>query len=217
MKPFIEICAVSPELCAEAWARGARRVELCRQLDVGGLTPSYAEIRAAREAAPQLAINVLVRPRAGDFVYTKSEQEIMFRDIEACQKAGVNGVVLGCLRSDGSLDYDLLKAFCSAAGQGGQKPLSVTFHRAIDAARDPLGELRSIKDCGCERILSSGGKNSAEYGTALLKQMVELGRACGLAIMPGGGIRASNLPKIAQETGAAEFHSSSLEVLDVEL
>lgn len=206
-KYMIEICANSVESAVEAQKGGADRVELCAGMPEGGTTPSYGEITTAREMLTTTALNVIIRPRGGDFLYDKTEQRIMLRDIEMACEVGVDGVVFGCLTPEGDVDKEVMKELIRAAGG---KP--VTFHRAFDMCRDPYKALDDLISLGCKRILTSGQQDSAEKGISLLKELVT--RAGNdIIIMPGCGVNKNNIAKLAKETGAKEFHFSARETI----
>lgn len=206
-KRIIEICANSAQSCVEAEAGGATRVELCAAIPEGGTTPSYGEIRAAQELTSRIAINIIIRPRGGDFLYTPAEIKSMLYDIQMAKELKVHGVVVGCLTAEGAIDIDLLKRLVEAA-----KPLSVTFHRAFDVCRDPFVALEQIIEAGCDRILTSGQEKDAVTGIPLLAELVK--RAAGrIIIMPGCGVRENNIAQIEAETGATEFHTSARHVV----
>jgi copper homeostasis protein len=192
-----------------AQARGATSVELCSSLEVGGITPSYGEIYAARKAVDNIALHVLIRPRAGDFFFSKFEMEAMLADIDACQKLGVDGVVIGCLTKDGDVDKIKLSYLVEAA-QG----LAITFNRAIDYARDPLQALEDVIEGGCGRILTSGGRKTAIEGAPLILRFIEQSGSRAV-IMAGGGIRPDNILETVEQAGAICIHTSCMEVLDV--
>ena len=202
MKRIIEICANSAQSCVEAEAGGATRVELCAGIPEGGTTPSYGDIVIAREVLQNTRLHVIIRPRSGDFLYSPIEQRIMLKDIDNARRLGADGIVLGCLTADGEVDIPLMKKFMEAV-----QDISVTFHRAFDMCRDPFQALQTIEKLGCARILTSGQSNSAETGLPLLKELVA--RARNVIIMPGCGVNAANVRKIAESTGAFEFHLSA--------
>lgn len=204
---IIEICANSAQSCVEAQAGGARRVELCAGIPEGGTTPSYGEIRMAQQSAPNIDINVIIRPRGGDFLYTTKEVETMLYDIELCKQLGVHGVVFGCLTDDGNIDVSLMRRLMNAAA-----PLSVTCHRAFDVCRDPFKAMEELIDLGCDRILTSGQQPDAVKGIPLIRQLVERAGER-IIIMPGCGVRENNIALIERETGAREFHSSARRVV----
>ena len=197
----IEICTNSAESVRAAVAAGADRIELCAGMPEGGTTPSYGEVALVRELIPA-GMHVIIRPRGGDFLYSEEECEIMCRDIEMARKIGVDGVVIGCLTADGEVDADKMRKLMSVAGD-----MSVTFHRAFDMCRDPYRALEVIEQLGCHRILTSGQQASAEAGISLLKGLVD--RARRVIIMPGCGVNGGNIRKIAEATGACEFHLSA--------
>ena len=209
MKPIriIEICANSAQSCVEAEMGGAKRVELCAGIPEGGTTPSYGEIMTARELTSTIDINVIIRPRGGDFLYTPAEVQSMLHDIEMCKQLGVHGVVFGCLTKEGDIDVTLMRRLMDAA-----KPLSVTCHRAFDVCRDPFVALEQLIELGCDRILTSGQQSDAVKGISLIAELVK--RAANrIIIMPGCGVREENIVKIEQETGAKEFHTSARSIV----
>src|SRR3569623_999907 len=200
--PLLEVAANSVASALAAQEGGAGRIELCAALELGGVTPSYAEIATARDRLV-IPLYVLIRPRPGDFLYNDFECEVMLRDIEACVALGCNGVVLGMLDAAGSVDQARCRALIAAAGQ-----LGVTFHRAFDMVADQAQALEAVIESGCERVLSSGGQPSAAEGAARLRALVT--QAAGrVAVMPGAGIHAGNIAALAQATGAREFHASA--------
>lgn len=204
---IIEICANSAQSCVEAEAGGAKRVELCAGIPEGGTTPSYGEIRMAQRLTSKIDINVIIRPRGGDFLYTEAEIGSMLLDIELCKQLGVHGVVFGCLTKEGDIDLPLMRRLIETAA-----PLSVTCHRAFDVCRDPFRAMEELIDLGCDRILTSGQQSDAVKGIPMIKQLVE--RADDrIIIMPGCGVREENIALIEQETGAKEFHTSARSVL----
>jgi copper homeostasis protein len=203
---LLEIAANSLASALAAQDGGADRIELCAALEVGGLTPSPAQIALARERV-RLPLYVLIRPRAGDFVYSELEFEVMQRDIEACVALGCDGVVLGALDHEGNVDRDRCGGLVAAA-----RGLGVTFHRAFDLSRDLRGALEDVVALGCQRLLSSGARASAQAGVETLCELVA--QAAGrIAVMPGGGIDASNVAAIRAATGACEFHASAKRLL----
>ena len=207
MKRIIEICANSAWSCVEAEAGGASRVELCAGIPEGGTTPSYGEIKTAQALTSKIDINVIIRPRGGDFLYTEAEIQSMLLDIELCKQLGVHGVVFGCLTREGDIDVPLMRRLIEAA-----KPLSVTCHRAFDVCRDPFAALEQLIELGCDRVLTSGQQATAEMGIPLLKQLVEKA-GDRIIVMPGCGVRENNIARIEAETGAKEFHTSARSVV----
>lgn len=201
-KSKIEICANSVESAMKAQEGGAHRVELCAGIPEGGTTPSFGEIRMARQLLQQTKLHVIIRPRGGDFLYTQLEQEIMLHDIKVARQLGADGVVFGCLTAEGNVDIPAMKKLMNAVGD-----MSVTFHRAFDMCREPKEALEQIIELGCHRILTSGLEATAPEGIATLKALIE--QADGrIIIMPGCGVNPSNILQIAEETGAYEFHFS---------
>lgn len=201
-KITLEICAGSVASCIAAEEGGASRIELCDNLLEGGTTPSYATIALAREKV-KIDLYPIIRPRGGDFLYDDLEFAIMQKDIRLCKELGCNGVVIGLLTADGKVDIPRSKALVELAW-----PMGVTFHRAFDMTEDPLQALEDIIATGCERILTSGQRNTAVEGIPLLKTLVE--KAGGrIAIMVGSGVRANNITDLVKETGATEFHTTA--------
>lgn len=198
-----EVCANSVESCVEAQRGGADRVELCAGIPEGGTTPSYGDIVMARKLLITTKLHVIIRPRGGDFLYSDLEREIMLEDVRMARRLGVDGVVFGVLTSDGDIDMDFMRQLM-AESEG----MSVTFHRAFDVCRNPFVALEQIIELGCDRILTSGQMLKAEDGVDLLKQLVEKA-GDRIIIMPGCGVNAGNIAKIAQITGAKQFHFSA--------
>ncbi|AWM31384.1 copper homeostasis protein CutC [Hymenobacter nivis] len=202
MSRTLEICAASLPSALAAQAGGAHRIELCQNLEQGGTTPSYGLIKAVR-ARLSIPVFVLIRPRAGGFVYSADELAIMQTDIETCRALGCAGVVLGALDAAGRVDMAACRALIAAAG-----PLCITFHRAFDACPDQPGALEAVVALGCQRVLTSGGQATAEAGQAQLAALVA--QAAGrVRIMPGAGITAANIQALTARTGAPEFHASA--------
>jgi copper homeostasis protein len=198
---LLEICAGSVTSCLAAQEGGASRVEFCDNLLEGGTTPSYGAIASARERL-QIALNVIIRPRGGDFLYSDIEFDVMERDILACKKLGVDGVVIGLLTADGDIDVIRTRALVELA-----TPMQVTFHRAFDVARDPFKALEDVISTGCNRLLTSGQEANALDGAALISKLrVAAGER--LVVMPGAGVRLNNIAQLVAETGCVEFHTS---------
>ena len=203
MTRLLENCAYSAESALNAQNGGADRVELCSGMGEGGTTPSYGEMIAARQLLTTTRLNVIIRPRGGDFLYTEREIRIMADDIKAARQAGADGVVFGCLTSDGDIDKRALELLLAAADG-----MSTTFHRAFDVCRNPLAAMEDIIALGFDRILTSGQQPDAVRGIPLLRQLVD--KAAGrIIIMPGCGINPHNIKRIAMETRATEFHASA--------
>ena len=202
MEYFLESCCTDVEQIRRAQEAGARRIELCENLAVGGVTPSAELLKAAISVA-KVPVNVLVRPRGGDFVFSAAEADTMLRDIELCREAGAAAVVIGALDSRGDVDMPLMRRLCDAASG-----MSVTFHRAFDVCADPIAAFEDVLALGCDRLLTSGHESDAFKGRFFIAELVE--RAAGrIIVMPGCGVRRSNIARIAADTGAVEFHASS--------
>ena len=202
-----EICANSVASCVAAQEGGADRVELCAGIPEGGTTPSYGMIRNARECI-DIALNVIIRPRGGDFLYSESEIKEMIYDIQAAKELGADGLVFGCLNPDGTVDMKTMSRLMEAAGD-----TPVTFHRAFDHTNDPFKALEDIISLGCARILTSGCRPTALEGADLLSRLVEKAGER-IIIMPGCGVRENNIAEIARLSSAREFHFSARESVE---
>lgn len=198
----LEICVFNTETAIAAAAAGADRIELCENYANGGTTPSYGYLRTTRESV-SIPIFPMIRPRGGDYYHRPEEIEIIQKDILLCKELGFEGVVIGLLNIDGTIDKDNTVRLVEAA-----YPLDVTFHRAFDRCKDPLEALETIIACGCTRILTSGQQPKAPDGKELIKTLVD--QADGrIIIMPGSGINSSNIAMMRSFTGATEFHTSA--------
>ena len=202
MKYTLEVIAFSIESCAIAEKSGAQRIELCDNPAEGGTTPSAGMIRKAREQT-NIQLYPIIRPRGGDFLYSEDEFDIMKEDIRIAKEAGCDGVVFGLLNRDGSIDMERTARLVEYSW-----PLKVTFHRAFDRVKDPVSSLEDVIRCGCSRILTSGLRPSVSDGIELLKELVNKA-GDRISIMPGSGVRSSNIKDLAAFTGAHEFHSSA--------
>ncbi len=180
---------------------GADRIELCANLAEGGVTPSYGHIKKCRDLFA-LPLYPIIRPRGGDFLYTTEEFELMVYDAKLCRQLGCDGVVIGLLNKDGSIDTVRTSRLVEAV-----YPLGVTFHRAFDRCADPLAAMEQLIEIGCERILTSGQKQTAPEGIELIAELNRLS-AGRIIIMPGSGVRKENVKWLADQTGCVEFHSS---------
>ena len=196
----LEVCCGDLQSVRAAIEGGAHRVELCEALELDGLTPSEAMMESA--IGMGIPVQVLIRVRKGDFVYSKDEICKMQNDIRLARKLGAAGVVIGALMPDGSIDEEAIRCMMDEA-----EGLSVTFHRAFDVCRKPEEALEKIISIGCHRLLTSGQATTAEQGIPMLKKLVE--QADGrIIIMPGAGVNPQNASRILEETGALEIHGS---------
>lgn len=198
----LEVIAFNIESCELAQKSGANRIELCDNPGEGGTTPSIGMIKAARKKV-NIDLFPIIRPRGGDFLYNDDEFDIMKEDILQCKKIGCDGVVIGLLNADGTVDKTRTSQLVNLA-----YPMSVTFHRAFDRAIDPFKAMEDIIDCGCERILTSGQQPNASDGIELIAALVKQADER-IIIMPGSGLRSDNISSIARQSGAVEFHSSA--------
>jgi len=203
MSYIIEIATSDFSTTKAAVEGGADRIELCANLAEGGTTPSYAHIKKCREAFDVL-LYPIIRPRGGDFLYTKDEFEIMKHDVKLCKELGCDGIVIGLLNMDGGIDTTRMAELVELA-----YPLGVTCHRAFDRCREPFEAIEKLIEIGCERILTSGQKPTvAEAGS--VEMITELNKIADgrIIIMPGSGVRKENIKMLADKTGCTEFHSS---------
>lgn len=197
---LVEVCAYSLESCLTAQQAGANRIELCGGLAEGGTTPSAGLIQLAREHL-SILLYVMIRPRGGDFFYSETELAVMKADILMAKTLGADGLVLGLLRADGTVDEAQTRELVELA-----KPLPVTFHRAFDMTRDPLEALEAIIRAGAVRILTSGQQQTAEAGLPTLRQVAK--QAAGrIEIMAGAGVNAQNA-RLLIEAGVDALHLS---------
>lgn len=203
MKWFLESCCTSLEEAVYAQSQGACRIELCECLEVGGVTPSN-ELLQEVISAVKIPVNVLVRPRGGDFYFSEEEILETLEGIRMSAAAGAQGVVIGALDEDGNVAVDTMRRLITEARELG---LSVTFHRAFDVCADPLAAFDAILDLGCDRLLTSGHEADAYAGRFLIAELVR--RASGrIAVMAGCGVRPSNIDAIASASSAPEYHAS---------
>lgn len=202
MENKLEICCFTVESAVKAEKSGADRIELCDNYSEGGTTPSYAAIKYAIGQL-SIPVNVIVRPRGGDFLYTAAEYEIIKEDISAIKKLSANGIVIGFLKPNGEIDLERTQEIVELA-----KPMEVTFHRAFDMSREPLASLEQLKETGIKRILTSGSQETVMEGIDLLRKLVN-NAGDNISIMPGGGVNKRSLSELIDKTSAREFHSAA--------
>ena len=234
---LLEVCCGCLESVDAAVAGGARRIELCTDLDLDGLTPPIDWIREVKARYPSLTVHVLIRPRAGDFVYTEGgEKDVMARQVEDALEAGADGIVIGGLTAEGDVDIPLMERLlrvvdewnlarelagsdlCHAANDshffpGPQRRVSTTFHRAFDVCRRPFEALEQLIDLGFDRILTSGQGPTVVEGADMLRELHRRARGR-IGILPGGGVTPQNAARILTLTGCTEIHASASETND---
>jgi copper homeostasis protein len=203
----VEIVVYNIASALKAQEGGADRVELCDNPGEGGTTPSFGTVEVVR-ANLGIDVYVMIRPRGGDFCYSSYEFHAMKRDIYQAQKLSVDGIVLGILNPDGTIDKKRCKELIDKA-----RPLKVTCHRAFDMTRDPFQALEDCIEVGFDRILTSGGQMQAVQGAALIGELIK--RANGrIAIMPGSGVNENTVEEIVAKTGTVEIHFSAAATTD---
>ncbi len=198
----LEIVVYNIESALKAQEGGADRIELCDNPGEGGTTPSYGVIEAVRQHV-SMDVFVMIRPRGGDFHYSSYEFHCMKCDIDQCQKLSVDGVVLGILNADGTLDKKRCKELIDRA-----RPLKVTCHRAFDMTRDPFEALEDCIELGFDRILTSGQQATASKGVDLISQLIQKAKGR-IVIMPGTGVNEDTVVEIVQKSRANEIHFSA--------
>ncbi len=199
----LEVCCENLTAVRHAKQAGAYRVELCRDLKTGGLTPNREDIVKAR-AVEGIKLNVLIRPREGDFVYSTQELDRMNGDIRFCGESGCDGVVIGALGPHGTVDKEAMAGLIDTALR---YFMSITFHRAFDESFDLIDSMEDCIALGCDRILTSGGRETAFDGMPELKELIERSEGR-IIIMPGCGVTPENIDEIANYTGCNEIHGS---------
>ena len=205
-QPLIEVCVDSMESAREAVRGGADRLELCANLIIGGTTPSPWLIREAAQLG--VPVNVLIRPRFGDFLFTQDEKREQLEQIAQLRALGAHGAVVGALGADGMLDMEFLAA-CRKAADG----LSLTLHRAFDVCADAQAALEQAAQLGFDTILTSGQQATAVQGAGLIADLVK--QAGGrLVIMPGSGVNAANIAQLRRQTNARAFHLSAKKTVE---
>lgn len=204
-KAIIEVCAFNIQSCLIAQRAGAARVELCDNPIEGGTTPSWGTIKRVREKI-DILLYPIIRPRSGNYFYDDDEFEIIRRDIQVSKELGCNGISIGISTVDATVDTERMKRVVEWA-----YPMGVTCNRVIDSSPDVFKALDAIIDCGCERVLTSGGKTAAPDAADVLAKMVQ--QAAGrIIVMPGAGVKSSNVAQLRNECGATEFHASARKV-----
>jgi len=198
---LLEVCANSFQSAKNAEQSGANRIELCQELSVGGITPSYGLIKQVIENL-KIKTFVLIRPRSGNFVYSDAEFKIMKDDIQLCKDLGCHGIVSGVLNPDNAIDLKRTQELVELS-----KPLPFTFHRAFDEVSNPKEALAQLIDLGVDRVLTSGQKSSAEEGLVLLTELNKIANGR-ITILAGGGINPKNASKF-KTAGIEEIHASA--------
>lgn len=198
---IIEICASNYQSAINAQEAGAQRIELCSELAIGGITPSYGLLRATVDAL-SIPVYVLIRPRSGNFTYTNSEFEIMKHNIQLCKDLGCSGIVSGVLNKDNTVNVEQTKELIELS-----KPLPFTFHRAFDWTPNPSEAIKELIKLGVERVLTSGQETTAEQGIKLLTKLKQLANDK-IIVLPGGGINSENIRSF-KALGFTEVHASA--------
>ncbi|MDK9580726.1 copper homeostasis protein CutC [Sneathia sanguinegens] len=198
-----EACVGSIEEAILAKKKGANRIELCDNLEEGGTTPSYGTIKICKEVL-DIPIACMIRPRGGDFNYTKEEIKAMIEDIKVCKELKVEAVVFGVLKKDKSLDIENMKLLCENA-----KPLKIVFHKAIDEMSNPLEIIDTLYELGVNRILTSGTKNTAFEGKDILNELIQ---ACNnkMKIVVAGKVTKDNIENLSKLINSNEFHGKKI-------
>ena len=198
----LEVCVNSMQSALAAQQGGANRIELCDNMAEGGTTPSAGMILQCKKLL-NIPVFPIIRPRGGDFLYSEEEFGVMKLDIQFCRDAGCEGVVIGMLNADGSIDTDRCRELIALAG-----PMQITFHRAFDRCNDLAKGLEDIISLGCQRVLTSGGEVNAANAVPQLARLVH--QAAGrISIMAGSGVNEDNISMLALQTGARQFHSTA--------
>lgn len=201
-KAILEVCAFHIDSCIIAEREGAARVELCDNPIEGGTTPSYGTIKQVREKVSILLYPIL-RPRSGNYFYSEEEFAILKDDIEMCRQLKCDGISVGISDISAKIDKERFKQIVEWAG-----PMGVTCNRVFDCTPDPFEALEDIIECGCERVLTSGQKSAAPDAGDLLGTLVKQA-GDRIIVMPGAGVKSSNIGRLREESGATEYHSSA--------
>ena len=198
---LLEICANSFDSALNAEKAGADRIELCSELSIGGITPSYGVLKKITSEL-KIPVHVLVRPRSGDFTYTKDEFDIIKENIKICKELGVSGIVTGILNEDNTIDFQRTQELIELS-----KPLHFAFHRAFDCVPNPKESLQKLIDLGVKTILTSGQKPKAENGIELLNELQQIA-GDKLTILAGGGVNPKNV-RAFKKAGLKAVHASA--------
>ena len=233
---LLEVCCGNLESVDAAVLGGARRIELCADLPLDGLTPPMDWLRTVKTRYPEMTVHVLIRPRAGDFCYAPEEVETMVSQVEEALEAGADGIVAGCLTPERDVDipamerivrvvedWNLAREFadsdlCHAANDshffpGPARRVSITFHRAFDRCRRPFDALEQLIGLRCDRILTSGQAPTVVEGADMLRELHRRARGR-IGILPGGGVTPENAARILALTGCTEIHASASRDMD---
>ncbi|MBK5201371.1 MAG: copper homeostasis protein CutC [Spirochaetaceae bacterium] len=210
MDTKIEICLENIESIIVAEESGANRVEFCSDLFEGGLTPTLGMFRVARKRC-SIPMNVMIRPRGGDFCYSDVEFETMLENTKIFKEEGANAIVFGILDKSGEIDLERSQKIIEAA-----RPLPVTFHRAIDMSNDAIRSMKNLIDLGVDRVLTSGLEPSVMEGLIMLKEMINYAKD-DIIVMPGCGISERNFAYIKETLKAKEYHIYLPEVKDSQM
>lgn len=203
---LLEVCAFNIQSCVIAQRAGATRVELCDNPVEGGTTPSFGTVKLVREKL-NILLYPIIRPRSGNYFYDEDEFELMRRDILLCKEIGCDGISVGIGTIDAEIDTERMKRVVEWA-----YPMGVTCNRVFDGTPDPFKALEELIDCGCERILTSGQKSAAPDAADVLQKLVQAADHR-IIIMPGAGIKSSNLAQLRKECGAEEYHASARRIV----
>ena len=198
-----EACVESFSEALDAEKRGATRIELCENLEVGGTTPSYGTMAMCKEKL-SVPFFPMIRPRGGDFVYSEDELEIMKKDIQLCKELKVDGIVFGILTKEGKVNMEQSKELVELA-----RPMPVTFHKAFDDTPDPDQALEDIIACGAARILTSGTKDTAKEGTDILNRIIEKAKGR-IIIVAAGKVTKENVDLLSEQINTSEFHGKRI-------
>lgn len=198
-----EKCVGSYKEAYEAQKLGAHRVELCDNLEEGGTTPSYGTVKMTIRNLT-IPVFVIIRPRGGDFCYSCEEIEIMKEDIRICKELGADGVVLGVLKKDKTIDYSVTKELVTLA-----RPMEVTFHKAIDEVENPVEEVEKLTSIGIDRILTSGTRETALKGKDILNEMIAKGKGK-IKIVVAGKVTKENFKEVARNIPSEEYHGKKI-------